>query len=76
MFHERRQRDENAAFSRDGLSTAQKYSLNEVEHHGYQAVFVRDIDAQSMVVATQGNRVLTIDIYGGVNTAPDIELRK
>lgn len=76
MYHERRQRDELSNFSRVGLSTAQKYSLNEVEHYGYQAVFVREIDSQQVVIAMQGNRALTINEHGDVDMSPEIDFRK
>ncbi|KKO45324.1 hypothetical protein WG68_11410 [Arsukibacterium ikkense] len=59
----------------DELNLAQKFSVAELQHFGYQLAFVRHTPAGNLAVLRAGDRFAAIDQEGEIDTAPNITIR-
>jgi len=57
------------------LSLAQKFSVGSLSKFGYELLFVRDDNGQSLAVLTCDSGVAIITEEGDINTSPNINIR-
>ncbi|WP_199610307.1 hypothetical protein [Flocculibacter collagenilyticus] len=58
------------------LTLAQKFAMNELNHYGYQLVFVRQEGGNLLAIAMQDDRAAVISFDGDIDLNPAIEIRK
>lgn len=72
---ERRATVYDAVHWRNQLNTAQLAAANNLENYGYEIMFVREQNRESMAVYSQGDMLATINEEGDTNFRPSIFVR-
>ncbi|ABL98942.1 hypothetical protein SHAM105786_07380 [Shewanella amazonensis] len=57
------------------LTTAQRFAFYTLAKLGYQLLFVRGQQSQPLAITRQDERLATINSWGDIDFAPDIQLR-
>ncbi|QBG34675.1 hypothetical protein [Litorilituus sediminis] len=57
------------------LNVAQQAAVSSLSHYGYELSFIRDIDANQVVVLLLNGASVTIDLEGNINTNSQIPIR-
>ncbi len=59
----------------EDLTLAQKFAASSLTQFGYELIFIRDSQANSLAVLMCNENIATISKAGEINTAPSINLR-
>lgn len=72
---ERRQHSPDKSGLWSHLSISQKYSAKSLSGFGYDLVFIRENNNDSIAVLTCGESIACIDANGNIDSSPTIKIR-
>jgi len=58
------------------LTMSQKFAVHNLDHYGYNLVFMRNSGTKCVAVMANGNNLATIDVNGNIDTSPNIAVRQ